>query len=46
MFGLFNLNGIELLIVGGVGVTILLIVLAVIFLSSPRNPKDRQRDED
>ncbi len=46
MFAMFNVNWIELLIVGGVGVTILLIVLAVILLSSTRNPHDRQRDED
>jgi hypothetical protein len=46
MFALFNLGCIELLIVGGLGVTVLAVVLAVIFLSTRRGPHDRERDED
>jgi intracellular septation protein A len=46
MFALFNVNWIEFLVLGGLGVTVLLIVLAVIFLSAHRSPQDRARDED
>jgi hypothetical protein len=46
MFALFNLNWVELIIIGGLGMVVLLIVLAVIFLSSRGGPQDRRRDED
>jgi hypothetical protein len=46
MFAIFNLNGLELLILGGLGLVVLLIVLAVIFLASRGSPEDRRRDED
>ena len=46
MFALFNVNWIELGVVSGLGVFLLLVVLAVIFRSTRRSPQDRARDED
>ncbi len=46
MFAIFNVNWVEFIILGGLGLVVLLIVLAVIFLASRGSPQDRRRDED
>jgi hypothetical protein len=46
VFAIFNLNWLELIILAGLGLVVLLIVLAVIFLASRGSPQDRRRDED
>jgi hypothetical protein len=46
VFAIFNLNWFELAILGGLGLLVLLIVLAVIFLASRGSPQDRRRDDD
>jgi hypothetical protein len=46
VFGIFNLGLTEIIVLAGLGLLVLVVVLAVIFLASPGNPQDRRRDED
>ena len=46
MFAIFQLNLIELAVLGGLALLVVLIVLAVIFLASRGGQQNRRGDED